>query len=304
MKSFNYVKAPDLGAALAVLDREGEKACLVAGGTNVMVDIRAGKLNDLTLVGITDIADLRGIRLGQGKITVGALTTINELAQSDVLAKQATALYMSANVFADALTRNSATIGGNIAYASPAADTAPALLALQAEVLIESKGGQRRVALAEFFSGVNKTVLLPSEMITAIEFAPSPQSAFLKIGLRNAMAISVATAACAVQMGRGGVINDCAIALGSVAHTPLRAYETEKLLCGQKVGEHNLTQALEALQKTICPIDDIRATGHYRREVAPVLVKRALFMACGIQRSDDKKQGTGDREREGRGQND
>ena len=287
MKEFSYIKAPDVRTALSILDKEQEKARVVAGGTNVMVDIRAGKLNDLTLVSIADISSLRGIKQGRGRITIGALTTLRELAESDLLAKQAPALYMAARVFADAVTRNTATIGGNIAYASPAADTAPALLALKAEVLIESKAGKRRVAIAEFFCGVNKTVLSPTELITAVEFAPNPHSAFLKIGLRNAMAISVATAACAVHLGRGGIINDCAVALGSVAPKPLRAYEVEKLLTGCKPDEQNLAQALKAVDAAISPIDDIRATAVYRREVAPVLVKRTLLRACGILEFDE-----------------
>ncbi|MCL2496762.1 MAG: FAD binding domain-containing protein, partial [Clostridiales bacterium] len=286
-KSFNYVKAPDLRAALAILDKEQGKACPVAGGTNVMVDIRAGKITDRTLVGIGDIEALRGIQLGKGTITVGALTTISELAASDLLAKQAPALYMAANEFADAVTRNSATIGGNIAYASPAADAALALLALKAEVLIEGTGGKRRVAIEKFFSGVNKTVLAPNELITALEFATCPNSAFLKLGLRNAMAISIVTAACAVQLGRGGVINDCAIALGSVAPTPLRVYGVEEQLTGSKPDERTLAAAMKALDKEISPIGDIRATAAYRREVSAVLVKRALFKACGISEFDD-----------------
>lgn len=292
MKSFNYVKAPDVRAALAVLDKEREKVRLVAGGTNVMVDIRAGKMNELTLAGIGDIAALRGIRQGRGKIIVGALTTISELAESALLAERAPALYMAAHVFADAVTRNSATIGGNIAYASPAADTAPPLLALQAEVLLESKSGKRRVPIAEFFCGVNKTVLQADELISAIEFAPCPRSAFFKIGLRNAMAISVATAACAVQITRGRVIKDCAIALGSVAPTPLRAYAAEKLLIGQKLDDATLQAVMAAVEKEISPIDDIRSTGAYRREVAPVLVKRALLQACENRgrKSEDREQ--------------
>jgi len=292
MKSFKYVKAPDVRTALAVLDKEQGKARAVAGGTNVMVDIRAGKMNELTLVGIADIVAMRGIRQGRGKIIVGALTTISELAESDLLAKQAPALYMAANVFADAVTRNTATVGGNIAYASPAADTAPALLALKAELVLESKEGKRRVAIAEFFSGVNKTVLKPNELITAIEFAPCPKSAYFKLGLRNAMAISVVTAACAVQLGRGGIINDCAIAVGSVAPKPLRLYGVEKLLTGNKPEAKILIKALQAVEKEISPIDDIRATAAYRREVAPVLVKRALLKACELkgQRLEDSAQ--------------
>lgn len=282
MKEFNYVNAPDLRTALSILDKEREKACVVAGSTNVMVDIRAGKLNELTLVNIRDIEALRGIKQGRGKIIVGPLTTISELAESPIIAQHAPALFMSAVDFADAVTRNSATIGGNIANASPAADTAPPLLALNAEVVIEAKGAKRRVAISEFFTGVNKTVLQANELITAIEFTPNSQSAFYKISLRNAMAISVATAACAVKYGRDGLVRECSIALGSVAPKPVRAYAAESFLIGQKLEAATLAKALVELDRDISPIDDIRSTAEYRREVSPVIVKRVLEKACGI----------------------
>ncbi len=175
-----------------------------------------------------------------------------------------------------------ATIAGNIANASPAADTAPALLALEAEVVIEKKGAKRRVAAADFFTGVNKTVLAADELITAIEFKPNKQSAFLKVGLRNAMAISVVTAACAVKCGRDGIVKECAIALGSVAPKPVRAYHAEKALIGQKMDDKAIAAMTKALSQDISPINDIRSTAEYRKEVAPVIVKRCLYKSCGI----------------------
>ena len=282
MKNFEFVKAPDVKAALALLDKEKDNAYLVAGSTNAMVDIRAGKVNNRTIIGISDIEALSGIKFSRGKITIGAATTINEIADSTLLAKKAPALFLAANDFADPTTRNSATIGGNIANASPAADTAPPLLALKADIVIAKKGSKRRVAAEDFFVGVNKTVLEKDELILAVEFSANPHSAFYKLGLRNAMAISVVTAAASVRKDKDGNITDVAIALGSVAPKPIRAYNAEKAVIGKKVDDSVVEALCKAVAKDISPIDDIRATAEYRRDVAPVIVKRVFCKACGI----------------------
>ncbi|MCR4962804.1 MAG: xanthine dehydrogenase family protein subunit M [Firmicutes bacterium] len=282
MKNFEFIKAPDVKAALALLDKEKDHAYLVAGSTNAMVDIRAGKVNDRTLIGIRDIDALSGIKFSRGKITIGAGTTISEIANSALLAKKAPALFQAANDFADPTTRNSATIGGNIANASPAADTAPPLLALKAEVIIAKKGSKRRVPMEDFFLGVNKTVLEKDELILAVEFSANPHSAFYKVGLRNAMAISVVTAAASVRKDRDGKITDVAIALGSVAPKPVRAYNAEKAVLGKKLDDKVIADLMKAVAKDISPIDDVRASAEYRKDVAPVIVKRVLCKSCGI----------------------
>lgn len=282
MKNFSYLKVGNIEDALKVLDENKEKIYLVAGGTNVMVDIRAKKRNNLTLVSICDIGELKGIKEENGKITIGSLTTIDELANSEILRDKAATLFLSANDFADPTTCNSATIGGNIANASPAADTATPLLALDAEVIIENKNGVRRVAIDEFFTGVNKTVLKPDELITRFEFKPSSKTCFYKLGLRNAMAISIVTVACNIEVDDKDIITECKIALGSVAPKPVRAYSVEKNLIGKKYTEKNVDEALEYLKDDISPIDDIRSTKEYRNGVSKVIVKRVLNKSFGI----------------------
>ena len=279
MKNFNYRNASDIKSALAILSEEKENAYLVAGGTNVMVDIRAGKRNNLTLVNIRGISNLRGVKYSRGKVVIGALTTIDDLGHSPIIEKYAPALYTAANNFADPTTRHTATIGGNIANASPAADTATPLVALQATVLVEKKGGKRKIAIDDFFKGVGKTALASDEMIIAVEFPAQPRSAFRKLGLRNAMAISIVTAAATIEKDRSGVVKNCTIALGSVAPTPVRAKNAEKAVIGKKLNDSTYQAMAEALQKDISPIDDIRASAAYRREVAPVIVKRVLAHA-------------------------
>lgn len=279
MKNFTYINAPDLPAALEALAKPD--AYLVAGGTNALVDIRAGKINDRTLVNIQGLTEFDYITLQEnGRIKIGALTGINKLAASDLLAEKAPALSQAARNFADPLTRNSATVGGNLANASPAADTAPPLLALDAELLLASSGGERRLPLRKFFLGVGKTALAPGEMILAVEFMPNITSSFLKLGLRQAMAISIVTAAAALLLDEKGVVEECRLALGSVGPTPLRAYNGEKAVIGTKFAEPKVIKQLqEAVQLDISPIDDLRAGAGYRREMAGVLAKRVILSA-------------------------
>jgi len=277
MKQFDFLNAPNIETALYFLHEHGERALLVAGGTNVCVDIRAGKFNDRALISIRDVAALNGISLEDGVISIGASTTLAAIAQSELLKEHAPCLYMAANVFADPTTRNSATIGGNIANASPAADTAPPLMALGAAVHTLSSNGAREIAIDEFFVGVGRTSLNPDELITHLTFSPA-KSGYVKLGLRNAMAISVVSAAAVVE-NENGIIKRVRVALGSVAPTPVRARHVENALVGKRFNEDTIALAAEMVQHDVRPIDDIRASANYRRQVAPVVVKRALRLA-------------------------
>jgi carbon-monoxide dehydrogenase medium subunit len=240
---------------------------------------KAKKLNDATLVSIRDIKELRGVTEKDSHIRIGSLTSVAEIAASELIRELAPALWMAANAFADPTTRNSATIGGNIACSSPAADTAPPLLALSAEVILAKKGGQRRVALDHFFTGVNKNVMEPNELIEAFEFRALPKSGFYKLGLRNAMAISIATAAAGVELDGEGRFKAVRVAMGSVAPTPVRCVNAERALTGRRPERDAFDLLAAALDEDISPIDDIRASEAYRRSVAPVCVRRAIELA-------------------------
>lgn len=285
MKNFSFVNTSNKAEVLEVLHREKDKSCLVAGATNVMPFIRNEKINDKTLINIRQLEELRFIREGEGKIEIGPLTTINDLEKSDLIQKYAPILAEAARNFADPTTRNSATIGGNIANASPAADTATPLLALNATVVVESKeNGIRRIPIQEFFKGVNKTALACDELITVIEVPQNPansNSCFVKLGLRNAMAISVVSVAAGVEVA-SGKIREVNIALGSVAATPVRAQKVEEFLLGKEVSLELLEEAAEKVVENISPIRDVRASAEYRNAVAPVLVKRALVKSAKI----------------------
>ena len=278
MEKFEFLTVHSLAEALEAIDNLPEVR-IVAGATNVMNNIRSGKQKPATLIDIDKLDELRYIRMEDGKIQIGGLTRLADIAESELIKENAPCLYMAANVFADPNTRNRATIAGNIADASPAADSAPSLLVLDATVNIESKAGKRSVNINAFFKGVNRTALEKNEMITSVEFAPCKQSGFYKIGMRNAMAISVVTAAASVALGENGTIAACKIALGSVAPTPKRAVTAEEMLLGKKPTHETFASIAEAVRGDISPIDDVRATRAYRLGIAPTVVERAFEAA-------------------------
>lgn len=278
MDKFEFLSVNSLSAALEAIDRFPEVR-VVSGATNVMNYIRAGRIKACTLVDISKLNDLRYIKYEDGKVKIGGLTRLAEIAESEIIKEYAPALYMAANVFADPNTRNNATIAGNICDASPAADTAPSLLVFDAVVTLESVNGKREVAITDFFKGVGRTARENNELLTHIEFAPAKNSGFYKLGMRNAMAISVVTAAAAIELNEDDTVKSCKIALGSVAPTPRRAVNAEAALIGKKLDEEAYASIEELVRGDISPIDDVRATRGYRLGVAPVTVKRALELA-------------------------
>lgn len=281
MKNYSFINAPTLAEALDVLDRLRDKAWLVAGGTNVMVFIRSGKRNNLTLVNIRDIAELSGISEKDGIVTIGAGTTISTIASSDLLKENAPGLYAVASQFADPTTRNSATIGGNVANATAGGDMIPSLLVLDAVAHVESKAdGRREIRLSEIFTGPGKTCIAPNEILTHFTFQATKHVGAIKLGARKSMSIAIATVAAYVEM-KDDTIMDCRIALGAVSATTVRARNAEKALIGKKL-DHEAFQLLEVeLQKDMNPRDpSVRSTASYRRSVVPVLVKRAMLLAA------------------------
>lgn len=279
MKNFAYVNAPTVEAALDALAAH-DNALIVAGGTDVMIGILNRNINDRTIVDIHAIDDLKQIVDNGDTITLGALVTLKEIENSALLEKDAKCLWQAAQVFADPTTRNSATVGGNLGKASPAGDTLPSLLALDAVLTVVKKGGKREISINDYFRGPGKTCLEADEMITHVTIKKSQNCCFVKLGLRKAMAISVASVAVAFEKsGCGCSAKNVHVAMGSVAATPVRCKNAEAAI---EAGGDNLAAALEeALAKDIHPIDDFRATGRYRSMVAPGLVERAYKNACG-----------------------
>jgi CO/xanthine dehydrogenase FAD-binding subunit len=269
------MEAPrDLGAALERMAREPGAWKPFAGGTDLMVLLEAGKLPHRKFVNIWGLPELRGIEATPAHITLGALTTYTELRRHEMMAREFPLLCQAAAETGSIATQNRGTLGGNIANASPAADSPPALFVYDAELELVSASGARWVPYHSFWSGYKQMDLRSGELIRRIRLAREKSGwkhYYRKVGTRRAQAISKVCFAGAARVDAGRIV-DVRIALGSVAPTVLRAVETEKMLRGEKLSPAVLHAAQEVLAREIAPIDDMRSTSRYRRHVAQNLL--------------------------------
>jgi carbon-monoxide dehydrogenase medium subunit len=255
------------------------RARIIAGGTDLVLELKEGRRSAACLVDVTHIPGLDEISLENGAIRLGPLVTHSRAVASSLLLEKAFPLPGACWQVGSTQIRNCATIAGNLVFASPAGDTIPPLWALGASVTLASRaGGLREVPFEEFFLGVQRTALQPDEMLLSIQF-PALQSnergTFLKLGLRQAQAIAVVNVA--VILGFDGeIISRARIALGSVAPVIIRATEAEESLVGQPLVDEVITQAGELSMASARPIDDIRGSAAYRRAMVRVLTMRAL----------------------------
>jgi CO/xanthine dehydrogenase FAD-binding subunit len=251
-----------------------------AGGTDLMVLLEAGKLAHKKFLNIWKLPELRGIEVAHDHVTLGALTTYTDVRRNATLAAEFPLLARSASETGGIATQNRGTLGGNIANASPAADSPPALLAYDAELEIVSARGARWSRYDSFHSGYKKMDLHNDELIRRIRLSRARQAwkqYYRKVGTRRAQAISKVCFAAAALVDAGRV-SDVRIALGSVAPAVVRATETEKLLRGERLSPAVLRAGQEVLAHEIAPIDDMRSTARYRRRVAQNLLAEFIEM--------------------------
>ncbi len=245
-----------------------------------MVLLEAGALPPGSYVSLSHCRELRGIDETANGVAIGAMTTYSDIRRSDVLRRDFEMLAIAASETGGVATQNRGTIGGNIANASPAADTPPALLAYDAELELVSASGMRRLPYAEFHRGYKKMDLQAGELIARIHLprrslGQGGRDYYRKVGTRRAQAISKVCFAGAIRMD-GERVEDVRIALGSVAPTAIRAKKTEVALRGRALTPESIAAAAAALAAEIAPIDDIRSTAHYRTRVACNLLREFL----------------------------
>jgi len=275
---YRLVAPASLQAVVSLLAAEPGAWLPIAGGTDVMVQYAAGKLPARKLVSIWNLSELRGIEILPDEIRIGAGCTYTDLREHETVQREFSLLARAAAWTGGIANQNRGTLGGNIVNASPAADSLPALLAYEADLILVSVRGERRLPYREFHTGYKKTKLAPDELIRTICIARkfSPYFAYTrKVGARNAQAISKV---CIAALGRrgGGVVEDIRIAVGSVAPVPLRLVDTERLLLGTPVDRSLLALAKRTAITELRPIDDIRSTARYRSAVVGNLVTEFL----------------------------
>jgi len=256
-----------------------------AGGTDLMVLLEAGKLPEGRYLGLWKLRELGGIDDRDDAIVLGALTTYTDVLSHPTLQKQFPLLCRAAAETGGVATQNRGTIGGNIANASPAADTPPALLVYDAALELVSVRGTRRVPYDTFHRGYKKMDLAADELLARIVLPKRPsewRQYYRKVGTRRAQAISKVCLAAAIDLDRSaGHARDVRIALGSVAPVPLRAKHAEAALRGRTLDRTTLAAAQQALVGDISPIDDLRSTAHYRLAVAQNLLGECLDQFVG-----------------------
>jgi CO/xanthine dehydrogenase FAD-binding subunit len=277
LDSYRLVTPPSLRDALEELaSHVGAKP--FAGGTDLMVVLEAGGLPPGRYVSLSNCRELRGIEETADGMSIGALTTYSEIRRSSVLQRDYAMLPAAASETGGVATQNRGTIGGNIANASPAADTPPALLAYDAWLDLISTSGTRRLPYADFHRGYKKMDLRPGELIARIHLprrAGGWRDYYRKVGTRRAQAISKVCFAGAIRID-GGRVDDVRIALGSVAPTVVRAKRAEHALRGNVLTPAAVAAAEETLVSEIAPIDDLRSTALYRTRVACNLLREFL----------------------------
>ena len=282
-----YHSVSSLDEALALLAQHGERARIVAGGTDMLIELERGQRPDVeALVDITRVPGLDSIRQEDGRIRLGPLVTHNHVVGSGLLREVALPLVQASWEVGAPQIRNRATIAGNLITASPANDTITPLMALDARVSLRSLAGERQIALADFYTGLRRTVMRPDELMTEIEFPAmraGQRGIFLKLGLRRAQAIAVINLAIVLDLD-GIRVRGTSIMLGSVAPTILRAKNAEQALVGQTLDAATIEKVADLTAAAPSPIDDVRGTALYRRRTLKSLTRRALrLLAAGDQ---------------------
>ena len=277
----HYITASTVEEVIGALAKQDPSARIVAGATDLILEMELGVRKGIdTLIDVTRIPGLDQITLdAEGLIHLGPLVTHNDCAASGLLRKQALPLAQAAYEVGAPQIRNRSTVAGNLITASPANDTIPPLMALGASLILRSARGRRTIPLAEFYTGVRKTVMQPDEMLVDIHFpALDPKKArgaFLRLTLRRAQAISLVNAAVILQFS-GEKINSAVITLGAVAPVIIRAKAAEDFLAGKKLAAKNIQHAAELARQAATPIDDVRSSAAYRKEMVMVAVSRVL----------------------------
>jgi xanthine dehydrogenase iron-sulfur cluster and FAD-binding subunit A len=276
----HYTVASSLDHALSLLSEHAPSGRVIAGGTDLLVEFDRGARAPCPLIDISRLPGLNHITLdSDGWIHIGPLVTHNDIVASALCVAHAFPLAQACREVGAPQIRNRATLAGNLATGSPANDSITPLRALDAVLTVRSLRGERRIALADFYTGVRKTLLQPDELLVDIAFkalGPAHRGAYLKLGLRRAQAISVINVAVVIERDALGLVCDARVALGAVAPVIVRANAAEQALLGQTLSADRIAAAAHAAQTAATPISDVRASGGYRHDIVGVLLSRAL----------------------------
>ena len=284
LSALDVARPRDLGHALELLHASvaGGRLVPLAGGTDLFVMLNSGQVPGRRFLDLWGLRELRGVRERDGRLVLGALTTFSEIREHALVRRRYPALAAAAAEVGVWQIQNRGTLGGNIANASPAGDSLPVLLALEAVVHARSVRGPREIPFTSLFRGYRDLALEPDELIVAVSVPPAPARAkqfFRKVGTRRAQSISKVVLAGLLRLGRDGRVDLARVALGSVAPVTLRAGRAERALLGARPSVAATAAARAALLEDIAPIDDIRSDREYRRRVSGNVLEQFLRAA-------------------------
>jgi CO/xanthine dehydrogenase FAD-binding subunit len=282
MQSFNYQKVYSLQEALDAASASKGTSVFMAGGTDLLVQIKEGKIRPQCVIDVKCLHEMEGLAISADELSIGALTCIRTLETSPLVLEKVPLLAQAAAKLGSVQVRHRATIGGNLCNASPSAETAPALLALDAQAVVHGKTGTRVVEMGDFFLGRGVTVLGDGELLTHLKIPLTRNrqgSLYYKLSARNAMDLAFVGVAVLLELDRDDRISKARIALGAVAPTPVRVPSAEKLLEGDVLRPEAARKSAEMAAQSCEPISDHRASAQYRREMVRELCHRGLLAA-------------------------
>jgi carbon-monoxide dehydrogenase medium subunit len=283
LPKFDFHEPTSTEEACQIMAELGRNVKPIAGGTDLIVNMKKGIISPKHLVSLSRIDNLKKLELSKDLLKIGACVTAAELAESQKINNTLGALSNGAFSLGSPLIRNLATVAGNLITARPAADLPPPLIAYGATVVLKNNNGERSIPLDDFFIGPGKTIMNSDEILTEILVEKPPDysgAGYIKLGARKALAISLVNVAAFISLdGQNGSIQMARIVLGAVAPTPIRATSAERVLLGEKPGRDLFAKAGEASVQDSEPITDFRASAEYRRIMVSVLTKRALNLA-------------------------
>jgi len=279
LRPFDYFHPNDMAETLTLLDQEDETSVL-AGGTDLLVKMRRGSIRPPVVVDIKGLEECQGIRWEGDRLSLGSLTTFNDLLRSQEVHKHFPLLIDAARVMGCYEVRERATLGGNVVNASPGAESGSPLAVLEAQVVLKGRRGERQMSIGHFWQGVGKTDLAPGELLVRIVIPRLPEgsrSTYLRRSRVQGMDLASVNVAVVVINPRLPESREIRVALGAVAPTPIRAREVETLLRGQEITSSLLSQMRDKIQEGLAPrTTSLRATPGYKKEMVGVLTEMAL----------------------------
>jgi len=283
LPKFDFHEPATVAEACQIMAEYGAKAKVIAGGTDLMVNMKKKLVSPEQLVSVSRIEELKKLDSSGNMLKIGSCFTVADIAASEVIGKKWKALCAGAKALGSPLIRNLATIGGNLGSARPAADLPPSLMVYGAKVVLKKKSGERVISMDKFFRGPGLTEITPDEILTEIQIDAPPAysgAGYINLGIRQAQDCNLVNVASFITLdGPGGAIKTARIVMGCVGPTHLRAPSAEKALVGEKPTDALFAKAGDAAMKDCSPINDFRGSAEYKKAMVGVLTKRTLGIA-------------------------